>query len=198
MNNGELPSPGQDQSGQTQYPTGAASWPVRAPGLPRTSFSEVGRIPKTPFEIDFRTVDQSGRPYTYYGGPSHAFYGKRTESGVLIYPGALIIFISDITAGSGGSPPGFTTAVPQVFIPAGMEFGSPVAVSGGAGDVVCLCGEISPAAAFITDVEVRVDTPSIISAQDGGTLAIEIGTITSTGFLQKLRSDFFYTSLVST
>jgi hypothetical protein len=171
----------------------------RESGLPRPSFPEVGRIPKTPFEIEVRATSQTGKAFPFYESLyPHAFYGQRTESGVLIYPGSLIIFISDITAGSGGSPPGFTMAIPQVFVPAGMASGSPVAVAGNPGDTVCLCGEISPATSFITDVEVRVETPSIISAQDGGTLAIEIGTITNTGFLQKLRSDFFYTSLVST
>lgn len=200
MNNGEIPAPYQDSSTQTQYPSGADSWLGRESGLPRPSFPNVGRIPKTPFEIDVRVTSKDGKPYTYYEGDfrPHAFYGKRTEEGVLIYPGLLVSFISDITGSSGSSPPGLTTAVPQIYTPAGMATGSPVVVTGASGDIVCLCGEIYPATSLITDVEVRVETPSMISAQDGGTLAIEIGTLTDTGFLQKLRSDFFYSSLTST
>lgn len=130
--------------------------------------------------------------------PPHAFYGEVADGGVLIYPGLLVAFIADITGASGSSPPGFTTFSPQPYIPDGMGTGDPVLVEGTTGDVVCLCAEITAATNTITDVRVEVNTPAMITAQDGGTLAVEIGMLTAGGFLQKLRSDFYYTSLIST
>lgn len=191
MNNGEIPAPYQDPSMQTQYPSGADSWLGRESGLPRPSFPNVGRIPKTPFEIDVRVTSKDGKPYTYYEGDfrPHAFYGKRTEEGVLIYPGLLITYIE----GSQGG-----TAVQEVWQPDGLTT-APLLVSAGAGDIICLKFDITSSGSgyIVENVLVEVGAPGLTSAEAGGTASVEIGTVTSNGFNQKLRSDFFYTSIYS-
>lgn len=187
MNNGELPSPGQDPSGLTQFPTGADSWLGRESGLPRPSFPEVGRIPKAPFDIEAEWVlGQSGKPTTYYEDlRPHAFYGKRVSTGVLIYPGLLITYIE----GSQGG-----TAVQEVWQPDGLTT-SPLLVAAGDGSVICLKFDIDNTTYAVSNVLVEVGTPAMTSAAAGGTCAVEIGTVTGTGFTQKLRSDFYYTSI---
>lgn len=184
MNNGELPPPGQDQSWPTQYPTGADSWLGGESGLPRPSFPDVGRIPKAPFEIEVGLLGQTGKPTTYYEDlRPHAFFGKRLDSGVLIYPGLLITYMAEADVG---------TAVQEVWQPEGLTT-SPLAVAAGAGGIICLKFTIEDYA--ITRVWVEVGTPQLFPAAIGGTCEVEIGTVTPIGFTQKLRSDFFYISV---
>jgi hypothetical protein len=160
----------------------------RESGLPRPSFPEVGRIPKTPFEIEVRTTSQTGKAFPFYESLyPHAFYGQRTESGVLIYPGLLIAYIESSQGG---------TAVQTFYEPDGLTT-SPLFVSAGSGDAVCLKFDIDATSYAITNVLVEVGTPGLFPAGAGGTCAVEIGTVTSNGFAQKLRSDFYYTSIYS-
>lgn len=184
MNSGELPSPGQDQSGQTQFPTGAPSW-LNAEPLARPSFPDVERIPKSPFEIGVRTVGQTGKSLPYYEDlRPHAFYGLKVSGGALIYPGLLITYLE---SSSGG------TAVPEIWQPAGLTT-EPLLVSSGVGDIICLKFDINGTTYAVSNVRVEPGTPNFVPAAGGGTCEVEIGTVTSAGFSQKLRSDYFYTS----
>ncbi len=158
-------------------------------GLPQQSFPYVPRIPKSPFGISVRVTEQDGKPYTYYEGDlrPHAFYGKRTQNGVLVYPGLLVTYIEGSIGG---------TAVQEVWQPDGLTT-SPLFVEAGSGDIICLKFDINSSSHAITNVLIEVGTPGLTSAEAGGTASVEIGTVTATGFTQKLRSDFFYTSIYS-
>jgi hypothetical protein len=146
--------------------------------LPRPKFPQVGRIPAESFDIEFtpRAINTL-RP--------HAFYGEASSDGVLIYPGLLITYIEGRLGG---------TAVQEIWQPAGLTT-SPLFVTAGAGDVICLLFDIDAMTYAVSNVLVEVGTPNMISAAAGGTCAVEIGTVSATGFTQKLRSDFFYTSI---
>jgi len=161
------------------------SWLRRESGLPNPALPEVGRIPKSPFDIEVSGLEQTRKPITYYDDlRPHAFYGKRVESGVLIYPGLLIAYIESSQGGS---------AVQTFYEPAGFTAG-PQVVSAGDGAIICLKFDVDEFA--ITNVSVGIGTPQLFPATAGGACAVEIGTVTSNGFNQKLRSDFFYTSIL--
>ncbi len=149
--------------------------------LPRPKFPEVGRIPETPFHIQFegRAASPEFRP--------HSFYGIGSPDGVTVYPGLLVTYIEGSVGG---------TAVQEVWVPTDMGTG-PVFVSAGDGDIICLKWDIDSGTFAVSNVRVEVGTPGLVSAMVGGTAAMEIGTVTSDGFTQKLRSDFFYTSIYS-
>jgi hypothetical protein len=144
--------------------------------LPRPKFPQVGRIPQEPFQItsSSRSIPSS---------PLHSFWGEASSVGVTIWPGLLVTYIEGSVGG---------TAVQEVWQPSGLTT-DPLFVSAGDGDIICLKWDIT--ALVVSNVRVEVGTPGLVSATIGGTSAVEIGTVTSDGFTQKLRSDFFYTSI---
>ena len=146
--------------------------------LPRPKFPQVGRIPQEPFQVVTSTRQISTlRP--------HAFYGEASTDGVTIWPGLLITYIEGSLGG---------TAVPEIWQPAGLT-DEPLFISAGAGDIICLKFDVDGTTYAVSNVKVEPGTPGLVPAAAGGTCAVEIGTVTSTGFTQKLRSDFFYTSI---
>ena len=123
MNPGSVPSPDQPQSGQTWFPHGdtptsglrtggLSTGGLHPKGLPAPSFPEVGRIPKTPFEISTRPIPQ--RKFTTSTCPLGRTYtkdGNIVLQGGVVQGGSGSITIEDTTIGSVGSPPADGTQV---------------------------------------------------------------------------------------